>query len=134
VHIIDVVVVCLVVVLLICLAMILSRQRYLLRSAGAFPLAMWRRHRWVYGIARYVGAELRWYRSLGFATRPTMVLRRAELEVLSRRAPVETELPSVPATAVIVACRVGSTEVVLALGGSAFTGFTSWLEASAPLT
>jgi hypothetical protein len=134
VHTVDVVVVCVVVVLLVTLAMIVSRQRYLLRSAGAFPLAVRRGHRWVYGIARYVGAELLWYRTLGFATRPSRVFRRVELAVISRRAPAESELPSVPATAVIVECRVGTSQVVLAIGASAFTGFTSWLEASAPLS
>jgi hypothetical protein len=134
-HTVDVALVCVAALVVVSLVMIVSRQRYLLRSAGAFPLAVrGRGQRWMYGIARYVGGELRWYRSLGFATRPSRVLRRSELAMVSRRAPTDSELQAMPSTAVIVECRDGPTAVVLALGGSAFTGFVSWLESSAPMT
>ena len=132
-HVVDLVVVCTVAVLLVVCTAILARQRYMLRVAGAIPLALRRRGlRWQYGVARYVGGELRWYRSLGLATRPSRVLRRAELSVISSRRPEPAELSSLPPGAVVVTCHDGVDETVLALGDNAYTGFVSWLEASAP--
>jgi len=40
----------------------------------------------------------------------------------------------VPSSAVIVEVRTPDADVALALGESAYTGFVSWLESSAPLT
>lgn len=134
-HVVDLVVVCTVAVLLVLCAAVLARQRYMLRVAGGIPLALRRRgQRWQYGIARYVGSELRWYRSLGLATRPSRVLRRGELSVISSRRPEPTELSSLPASAVVVTCHDGADETLLALGDNAYTGFVSWLEASAPMS
>jgi hypothetical protein len=54
--------------------------------------------------------------------------------VVGRRGLLPSERQSLPATAVIVQCRDGAADVSLALGESAYTGFVSWLEASAPMT
>jgi hypothetical protein len=37
-----------------------------------------------------------------------------------------------PASAVIVECRDGTGDIVIALADGAFEGFISWLEASSP--
>ena len=95
---------------------------------------MQRGNRWLYGIGRYDGGELRWYRALGVGTRPSRVLRRGHVEVLGRRAPRLAERGSLPPTAVIVECRTDGEVVALAFGESAFTGFVSWLESLAPMT
>jgi hypothetical protein len=105
----------------------------MLRSAGALPLAMRRGSRWVYGIGRYEGGELRFYRALGFGTRPSRVLRRGNVHVLQRRKPSGAEEASLPPTAVVVECRVDGETFTFAIGESAFTGFVSWLESSAPI-
>ena len=112
---------------------LLARQRHMLRSAGAIPIAV-RGHsaRWQYGIARYVGAELRWYRALGLGTRPTRVLRQGEVQLVSTRQPEQSELSSLPPAAVIIECRDGRGPMTMAFGESAYTGFISWVEASAP--
>jgi hypothetical protein len=60
------------------------------------------------------------------------VLRRGQVEVLGRRPPLESERGSLPATVVIVECRADGETVAFAIGESAFTGFVSWLESSAP--
>jgi hypothetical protein len=133
VHTVDVIVVCTAVVIVVLFAGILARQRYMLRTTGAVPLAMQRGNRWLYGIGRYRGGELRFYRALGVGTHPTRVLRRGHVEVLGRRAPVESEHGSLPSTAVVVECRVDGETLAFAIGESAFTGFVSWLESSAPL-
>jgi hypothetical protein len=132
VHTIDVIVVCTAVVVVILFGAILARQRYMLRTTGAVPLAMQRGNRWLYGIGRYQGGELRFYRALGVGTRPTRVLRRGHVQVLGRRAPFDRERGSIPATAVVVECRADGDTVAFAIGESAFTGFVSWLESSAP--
>ena len=107
----------------------------MLRAPGATPVAIRPAagSRWQYGVARYAGGELRWYRSLGLGTRPSRVLKRREVTVRSRRAPAQAELSSLPSTAVIVECRDGDADVFLALNESAYTGFVSWLESSAPM-
>lgn len=131
-HTVDVTVVCLAVVLVVVSAAILARQRHMLRSAGALPLAMQRGTRWVYGIGRYDGSELRIYRVLGIGTRPSQVLRRGSVDVLGRRGPLDSERGTLPPTAVVVECRVDGETFSFAIGESAFTGFVSWLESSAP--
>lgn len=132
-HTIDVILVCLVVLAIVAVIAILARQQYMLRTTGTLPLAVQRGNRWLYGIGRYVDGELRWYRALGIGTRPTRVLRRGEVEVLARRAPSSADRGALPATAVVVECRTGGELLVLAIGESAYTGFVSWLESSAPL-
>jgi hypothetical protein len=133
VHTVDVIVVCAAVLVALLFAGVLARQRYMLRLGGAVPLAVQRGNRWLYGIARYQGGELRWYRALGIGTRPSRVLRRGEVEVLGHRGRRESERGSLPETAVIVECRSGEETFAVALGDSAFTGFVSWLESSAPM-
>ena len=131
-HTVDIIAACVAVLVVVIFMAILARQRYMLRSTGAMPLAMQRGTRWLYGVARYQGGELRFYRALGVGTRPTRVLRRGQVEVLGRRAPYESERGSLPQSVVVVECRVEGETVSFALGESAFTGFVSWLE-SAPI-
>jgi hypothetical protein len=110
---------------------VLARQRYMLRVTGGVPVAIQvRGTRWTYGIARFVGGELRWYRAIGLGIRPTKVLSRAHLIISARRSPEPAELPALPVTAVIVQCLDGERAWVLAFSESAFTGFVSWLEAT----
>jgi len=132
VHTIDHIVVWTAVLVIIATGGVLARQRHMLRATGAVPLAMRRGSRWVYGIGRYVGDDLRVYRVLGIGTRPSRVLRRGVVEVLTRRGPLESERRTLPATAVIVECRIDGDTFTFAVGESAFTGFVSWLESGAP--
>ncbi len=131
-HTVDIVVVGLAVVVVLLSVAVLARQRYLLKTAGGFPVAVQRDDRWLYGVARYVGSELRWYRSLGIGTRPSRVLARGDLRMLGRRSPEGVEQRSLPKRAVIVSLEDPRGAVVLAFGEGAYTGFVSWLEASAP--
>lgn len=131
-RIVDAVAIIALLVIIVALALIVARQRHMLRSAGGIPLAVRRGTRWLYGVGRYEGEEFRWYRAIGIGSRPTRVLRRSELQVLSRRAPTSQELRSLPASAVIVECRDGLGDITLALADGAVMGFVSWLESSAP--
>lgn len=131
-HIVDIIAVCAAVLVLVVFTAILARQRYMLRMSGSLPLAVQRGNRWLYGIARYQGGELRWYRAIGIGTRPSRVLRRGEVEVIARRGRLDSERGSLPSAAVVVECRSAEETFALAFGDSAFTGFVSWLESSAP--
>jgi len=133
VHIVDFLVGGAVVLVLVVLVAVLARQRYMLRVAGGVPLAVRvRGNRWVYGIARYADGDLRWYRGIGLGTRPTAVLHRSELSIVTHRPPGPAELASLPAAAIIVECRYGEGTATFGFSESAFTWFVSWLEASAP--
>jgi Protein of unknown function (DUF2550) len=132
VRVVDGIAIIALIVIVVVLALIVARQRHMLRSAGAIPLAVRRGHRWLYGVARYDGEEFRWYRAIGLGPGPTRVLHRGQLRVLSRRQPTATELRSLPPSAIIVECRDQNGEITLALADGAFTGFVSWLESSAP--
>jgi hypothetical protein len=131
-HTVDVLLVCAAVIAVVLAAGILARQRYMLRATGTVPLAMQRGSRWLYGVGRYDGGELRFYRALGWGTRPTRVLRQGRVEVLGRRGPQDAERRTLPPTAVVVECRVDGETFAFAIGESAYTGFVSWLESSAP--
>ncbi|MBE7186884.1 DUF2550 domain-containing protein [Jatrophihabitans endophyticus] len=131
-HTVDVVVVCTAVVVILAFAAVLARQRYVLRLSGAVPLAVQRGHRWLYGIGRYQGGELRWYRALGVGTKPSRILRRGEVEVIGRRKRLPAERGSLPKGVVVVECLVAGETLAVAFGDSAFTGFVSWLESAAP--
>ena len=132
-HTLDVIVVCAAIVVVVLFAAILARQRFMLRSTGAVPLALQRGNRWLYGIGRYQSGELRFYWGLGWGTRPTRVLRRGQVEVLGRRSPFQSEGKSLPASAVVIECRSDGETLAFAIEESAYTGFVSWLESSAPL-
>lgn len=135
-HIVDIVVLCVAAAILLGCAIILARQRFMLRAPGSLPVALRPAPaaRWQYGVARYVGGELRWYRSLGFGTRPSRVLNRRDVRVVGHRSPEPQESGSLPATAIVVDLLDDGTEVALALSDGAYTGFVSWLESSAPMT
>jgi hypothetical protein len=132
VRIVDVVGGVTVLLVIIAFALIIARQRHMLRSPGGIALAVRRGNRWHYGIGRYAGDELQWFRALGFGTRPTRILRRGQLEVLGRHTATDGDSASLSATAVVVELSDALGPVTLGFGEGAYTGFVSWLEASAP--
>jgi hypothetical protein len=137
VHTVDVLAVCAAVLVLCGTAALLARQRYMLRLPGAIELAVQlpsRRGRWLYGMGRFANGELRWYRPLGFGSRPSRVLRRGSVEILRRREPAEDERSALSHNVVVLDCRSQDGPFSMALGEGAYTGFMSWLESSAPMS
>jgi hypothetical protein len=133
VHAVDVIAACAAVAVVVLFIAVVARQRYMLRVAGGQPVAMRvRNERWIYGIARYVGGEFRWYRALGVGTRPSKTFARDRLVVVGRRGPMPGEHNALPTTAMVVECRYGDDALIMAFNEGGFTGFVSWLEASAP--
>ncbi|MGH3115853.1 MAG: DUF2550 domain-containing protein [Gaiellales bacterium] len=87
---------------------------------------------WAYGIARYNGDQIEWFRVFSYAPRPRRFLQRDGIEVLQRRLPEGEEELALLSDAVVLACSLGGTRVELAMSEDALTGFLAWLEAAPP--
>jgi hypothetical protein len=87
---------------------------------------------WAYGVARYDGDRIEWFRVFSYAPRPRRLLQRASIEVDQRRTPQGEEELALLSDAVVLACRHGSTRLELAMSEDALTGFLAWLEAAPP--
>lgn len=87
---------------------------------------------WAYGVARYNGDQIEWFRVFSYAPRPRRFLMRNRIEVLKRRHPEGEEELALLSDAVILACSLEGTRVELAMSEDALTGFLAWLEAAPP--
>ncbi|MET8680147.1 DUF2550 domain-containing protein [Streptomyces sp. NPDC004647] len=87
---------------------------------------------WVYGVARYNGDRIEWFRVFSYAPRPRRVLERSAIEVLSRRAPQGEEELALLSDSIILGCLHRGTHLELAMSEDALTGFLAWLEAAPP--
>ncbi len=87
---------------------------------------------WVYGVARYSGDRVEWFRVFSYAPRPRRLLERSAIEVIARRTPQGEEELALLSDAVVLACRHRGTRLELAMSEDALTGFLAWLEAAPP--
>ncbi|MEU3961049.1 DUF2550 domain-containing protein [Streptomyces buecherae] len=87
---------------------------------------------WVYGVARYSGDQVEWFRVFSYAPRPRRLLERSAIEVIARRTPQGEEELALLSDAVVLACRHRGTRLELAMSEDALTGFLAWLEAAPP--
>ncbi|MFI6981491.1 DUF2550 domain-containing protein [Embleya sp. NPDC050154] len=87
---------------------------------------------WVFGIARYSGDRIEWFRVFSYAPRPRRVLQRGGINVIGRREPAGQEELALLAGAVILVCEHDGARIELALSEDALTGFLAWLEAAPP--
>ena len=87
---------------------------------------------WHFGVGRYRGNELAWYRLTSLRLGPSTVLDRMNLEILDRRSPVEAEIYALPQADSVLRCRAGELDVEIAMAPGVLTGFLSWLEAAPP--
>ncbi|MER5890173.1 DUF2550 domain-containing protein [Streptomyces sp. NPDC001941] len=117
------------------------RRRLIQRSGGTFDCSLrWNVPEepdasgkgWVYGVARYSGDRIAWFRVFSYAPRPRRVLERSAIEVLARRMPEGEEELALLSDAVVLACLHRGTRLELAMSDDALTGFLAWLEAAPP--
>ncbi|MFE9095259.1 DUF2550 domain-containing protein [Streptomyces sp. NPDC007264] len=117
------------------------RRRLIQRSGGTFDCSLrWSVAEesdtsgkgWGYGVARYSGDRIEWFRVFSYALRPRRVLERSAIEVAGRRDPEGEEELALLSDAVILACRHRGTRLELAMSEDALTGFLAWLEAAPP--
>ncbi|MFD9326901.1 DUF2550 domain-containing protein [Streptomyces sp. NPDC060065] len=117
------------------------RRRLIQRSGGTFDCSLrWdvpektdtNGKGWGYGVARYNGDRIEWYRVFSYAPRPRRVLERSAIEVAGRRAAEGEEELALLSDAIILACLHRGTRLELAMSEDALTGFLAWLEAAPP--
>ncbi|MDJ0462271.1 DUF2550 domain-containing protein [Streptomyces sp. H27-C3] len=117
------------------------RRRLIQRSGGTFDCSLrWDTTEetdlsgkgWVYGVARYSGDRIHWFRVFSYSPRPRRALERASIEVLSRRSPEGEEELALLSDAFILGCSHRGTRLELAMSEDALTGFLAWLEAAPP--
>ncbi|SFF34894.1 Protein of unknown function [Actinacidiphila alni] len=87
---------------------------------------------WVYGVSRYSGDRVEWFRVFSYAPRPRRVLLRPAIEVLGRRDPQGSEELALLSDAVVLTCVHRGDRLELAMSDDALTGFLAWLEAAPP--
>ncbi|MFI9236692.1 DUF2550 domain-containing protein [Streptomyces sp. NPDC053079] len=87
---------------------------------------------WVYGVARYNGDRIEWFRVFSYAYRPRRTLERDSIEVLRRRTPQGEEELALLSDAIVLVCVHRGTHLELAMSEDALTGFLAWLEAAPP--
>ncbi|MFB0618214.1 DUF2550 domain-containing protein [Streptomyces sp. AGS-58] len=135
--------VCGIVVALVAVGLFLFglRRRLIQRSGGTFDCSLrWgvpekpdgAGKGWSYGVARYNGDRIEWYRVFSYAVRPRRVLERAQIEVAGRRLPEGEEELALLSDAVVLACAHRDAHLELAMSEDALTGFLAWLEAAPP--
>jgi hypothetical protein len=87
---------------------------------------------WHFGVGRYRGNELAWYRLTSLRPGPTVVVDRTDLEIVNRRAPTDAETYAIPQAAAVLHCRARGVDLELAMAPGVLTGFLSWLESAPP--
>ncbi|WP_369053777.1 DUF2550 domain-containing protein [Kineococcus terrestris] len=126
--------------LLLTLVLVVLRRRRLERRLGTFDCSVRRpaagHGRWALGVAAYRSDRLDWYRTFSLSPRPSCSYARGALDVVGRRDPDEQEAVAVQPGAIVVECRLRegllATDLELAMGEDAYTGFASWLESAPP--
>ncbi|MEU9759679.1 DUF2550 domain-containing protein [Streptomyces sp. NPDC047985] len=117
------------------------RRRLIQRSGGTFDCSLrWNVPEepdlsgkgWVYGVARYSGDQVDWFRVFSYAPRPRRILERSSIEVIARRMPEGEEELALLSDAVVLGCLHRGTRLELAMSEDALTGFLAWLEAAPP--
>ncbi|MBL1065342.1 DUF2550 domain-containing protein [Streptomyces sp. 7-21] len=117
------------------------RRRVIQRSGGTFDCsARFRPPRagqspgknWLYGVARYNGDHVEWFRVFSYSPRPRQTLQRDRIQVRDRRRPHGDEELALLPGAVVLSCRHDSHDIELAMSEDALTGFLAWLEAAPP--
>ncbi|SFD50516.1 DUF2550 domain-containing protein [Streptomyces aidingensis] len=117
------------------------RRRVIQRAGGTFDCsARWKApvagestgKGWIYGVARYNGDHIEWFRVFSYAFRPRMVLERDLIQVRERRRPHGDEELALLPGAMVLTCRHDTRDLELAMSEDALTGFLAWLEAAPP--
>lgn len=87
---------------------------------------------WHFGVGRYRGDELAWYRLTSFRPGATVVIDRTALEIVDRRPPNGAETYVMPQARTVLRCRIDGEDLELGMSPGVLTGFLAWLEATPP--
>jgi hypothetical protein len=112
-------------------------RRTILQRQGGFDLclrigqAAWS-DGWVFGIARYRGDVIEWFRTFSYGSRVRRVLPRRDLTVVGRRVPDAEEAYDLPAGHVVFIWEVRGERLEVSMSEAASMAFLAWLEAAPP--
>jgi hypothetical protein len=112
-------------------------RRTILQRQGGFDLclrigqAAWS-DGWVFGIARYRGDVIEWFRTFSYGSRVRRVLPRRDLTVVGRRVPDAEEAYDLPAGHVVFIWEVKGERLEVSMSEAASMAFLAWLEAAPP--
>lgn len=135
------VVLLLVLLLVLPLAMLALRRRWLARQGGTFECSLrlgtaTAGSGWALGVARYNEEQLEWFRFFSYSARPRQTFVRHDVMVLDDREPTAAEAGALYQGQRIVQISTvsGQDRQVweLAMSGESLTGLLSWLEAAPP--
>ncbi|MGH8775942.1 MAG: DUF2550 domain-containing protein [Jiangellaceae bacterium] len=87
---------------------------------------------WVFGVGRYRGNDLEWFRTFSYGGRPRQSLHRPDLAVLGRRRPDAEEAYDLPVGHVVLTCEVAARHLDVSMTEPASMAFLAWLEAAPP--
>lgn len=125
-------------VILIPLAWLIARRRWLSRGGALFDCSVRLKTTtpstgWVLGVARYRQARLEWFRSFSLSLRPRLVLPRDQTAVGPQRPPDEIEALLLMEDQRVIQLRLDDGRSWEAsMTPEAITALLSWLEAAPP--
>jgi len=131
----------LVLLLVLMLAVLALRRRWLARQGGTFECSLRLHHKapstgWVLGVARYRDGRLEWFRFFSYSWRPRKSFCRDAVRVLETRDPGPVEAVALYADQRVLrfemADQAGPGQWELAMSPGSLTGLLSWLEAAPP--
>jgi hypothetical protein len=122
------------------LALLAGRRRWLARLGGTFECSLRlrtgsRTGGWSLGVGRYNQEILEWFRFFSFALRPRKSFVRRHVRVIDTREPSAAEAAVLYADQRIVSIEVAGERPErcdLAMSPGSLTGLLSWLEAAPP--
>jgi hypothetical protein len=127
------VVAALVVLAVLVVAAFAVRRRSLTRVRGAFDCSVRvAGGSWTQGVAHFGSSRVEWWKVFSLSPRPGCTWGREDLTVVERHLVTGADAGGVLPEAVLVRCDHGGTELDLAMGREAYTGFASWLESAPP--
>lgn len=112
-------------------------RRSVLQREGGFDMCLRLRSTgwgggWVFGIGRYRGDDLEWFRTFSYGGRPKRLLRRPDLAVVGRREPDAEEVSDLPAGHLVFTCNMADGPLDVSMTEAASMAFLAWLEAAPP--
>ncbi|MFT3862564.1 DUF2550 domain-containing protein [Micropruina sp.] len=124
-------------VLMLAVAWLWLRRRWLSRAGATFSCSLRRRpstpsSRWVLGVARYRDHELEWFPSFSLSLWPDLCFDRGEVRAGEQRLPTPAEAGLLLDSQRILGLDGPSGDVELAMETDSLTGLLSWLEAAPP--
>ncbi len=126
------------VLLLVPVALLVARRRWLSRQGGLFDCSVRLSTAtpgggWMLGVARYTGDNLEWFRAFSLSLRPRVVLPRSQSRAGQQRDPDPIEAVVLYDQQRIVRMELADGRSwEIAMPPASLTGLLSWLESAPP--